>query len=375
VSDVREVNRIEQLADYRACWRSLVDQTEGASLFHCLDWLEVYWRHFGDGQRLRVLLVSSEDRLTGVLPLVVRRERTRVGPVRILTYPLHDWGSFYGPIGPDPASTLTAGLDYLRSTRRDWDALELRWVDAEGCDGGVTEQALRAAGLSSYKTIWDRTAVVELAGTWESYLASRSGKWRANLRRVERRLRDLGKLTLVHYRPLGENHADGSPRWDLYDACEQLAGRSWQGASRTGTTLSHESIRPFLRDAHEAAARAGAVDLHLLLLDGRPLSFAYNYHCQGRVDGLRAGYDASAARDGAGTLLLSRAIEESFRRGDRVYDLGVGSLACKRYLATRITPIYRYSHFPRNALRAQLLRLKRSWQANRLDEMSPTRIS
>jgi CelD/BcsL family acetyltransferase involved in cellulose biosynthesis len=121
-----------------------------------------------------------------------------------------------------------------------------------------------------------------------------------------------------------------------------------------------------LRDAHEAAARAGAVDLHLLLLDGHPLSFAYNYHCRGRVDGLRAGYDASAARDGAGTLLLSRAIEECFRRGDRVYDLGVGSLACKRHLATRITPIYRYSHFPRSALRAQLLRLKRSWQGRRL---------
>jgi CelD/BcsL family acetyltransferase involved in cellulose biosynthesis len=375
VSDVREVNQIERLAEYRDAWRSLLGQTEGASLFQSLDWLEVYWGHFGGGQRLRVILVLSGGRLTGVLPLVVRRERTRVGPVRILTYPLHDWGSFYGPIGPDPAGTLAAGLEYVRSTPRDWDALELRWVDAEGCDRGVTERALRAAGLPCYKTIWDKTAVVDLAGTWESYLASRPSKWRNNLRRAERRLRDLGKLTLVHFRPLGESHGDGSPRWDLYDACEQLAGRSWQGASSSGTTLSHDSIRPFLRDAHEAAVRAGAVDLHLLLLDGRPLAFAYNYHCRGRVDGLRAGYDASLARDGAGTLLLSRAIEESFRQGDRVYDLGVGSLECKRYLATRVTPIYRYSHFPRSALRAQLLRLKRSWQAKCLAGSHVDRIA
>ena len=90
---------------------------------------------------------------------------------------------------------------------------------------------------------------------------------------------------------------------------------------------------------------------------GRPLAFAYNYHCRGRIDGLRAG---------AGTLLLAGAIEESFRHGDRVYDLGVGSLACKRYLATAVAPIYRYSYFPPGDLRTQLLRLKRSWQAWRM---------
>ena len=88
----------------------MLPRTSAASFFHSFDWLEIYWRHFGDGQRLRVLVVRAGGEPLGILPLVVRSERTRLGTVRTLTYPLHDWGTFYGPIGPNPTATLLAGF-------------------------------------------------------------------------------------------------------------------------------------------------------------------------------------------------------------------------------------------------------------------------
>ena len=67
-----------------------------------------------------------------------------MGTVRVLTYPLHDWGSFYGPIGPDPGETLERrAWSTWPAARRDWDVLELRWVDA-GLDRGETKQAMQA---------------------------------------------------------------------------------------------------------------------------------------------------------------------------------------------------------------------------------------
>jgi len=367
LTDVCEINDLDELTKHGSVWSDLLDRTPAASFFHSLDWLEVYWGHFGAGQKLRVLAVSSAGRTIGILPLVVQCERTRVGSVRVLTYPLHDWGSFYGPIGPKPGATLSAGLEYLVQSRRDWDVLELRWIDPSGTDRSQTRQAMQAAGLQAYETVWDRTAVVDLAGTWDDYLASRSAKWRNNFRRQERKLQEQGEVRYLRYRPLGEAQGDADPRWDLYDACEELARRSWQGASTTGTTLSHDSIRDYLREAHAAAARAGAVDLNLMMLDGRPAAFAYNYYWRGRVYGLRAGFDAELSRDGAGSLLLAWAIRDSFLRGDCLYDLGVGYLRGKRHLATRIVPIYRYSHFHAKTLRAQLLRVKR-WAQERLQQ-------
>jgi CelD/BcsL family acetyltransferase involved in cellulose biosynthesis len=359
MTDIREINDLEHLAEYRSTWNHLLQRTPGASFFQSLDWLEVYWRHFGAGRRLRVLMALSGGRTIGILPLVVQPEPTRVGSVRVLTYPLHDWGSFYGPIGPEPGATLRAGVEYLVQSRREWDVLELRWIDSSSPDCARTRQAMQAAGLQAYETVWDRTAVVDLVGTWDQYLASRPAKWRTNLRRQERRVQSQGPVSYLRHRPLGETQGDGDPRWDLYDACEEIARRSWQGASTTGTTLSHESIRPYLREAHAAAARAGAVDLNLLLLDGRPAAFAYNYSWRGRVNGLRAGYDAALSRRGVGTVLLAWAIRDSFQRGDQLYDLGVGSLRGKRHLATRIVPILRYSHFQAGSVRAQLIRVKR----------------
>ena len=57
--DVREINQIEALGDFRRAWRGLLAETVGASYFHSLEWLECYWKHFGQGQRLRVLVVMQ----------------------------------------------------------------------------------------------------------------------------------------------------------------------------------------------------------------------------------------------------------------------------------------------------------------------------
>jgi len=355
---VREINHIDELAEHRRAWASLLAETPGASFFQTLEWLEVYWKHFGAAQKLRVLVVMEEDRPAGIMPLVVRTESTKAGRVRFLTYPLDYWGSFYGPIGPDPEGTLRAGLAHLRRTARDWDALELRWIGGPE-DGGWTERAMSAERYPACPTVLDQTAIIRLEGNWADYLASRASKWRNNYRRWQRKLAEAGEVGYVRYRPRGEAFDEGDPRWDLYEACLKLAEKSWQGSSQDGTTLSHASIRPFLTDVHAAAARLGSLDLNLLLLNSQPIAFAYNYCYRGSVYGLRVGYDSEACRDGTGNLLYARVIEDSFRRGDRIYDFGPGSLKCKRYYRTEVRPVLRYSYFPRLALRGQVLRVKR----------------
>ncbi len=100
MTEVLEINCIDALEPYRPAWQTLLDQTAAGSFFQSLEWLEVYWRHFGEGQKLRVLIVAAAGRPAGILPLSVMPERTRLGPVRTLTYPLHNWGSFTAPSVP-----------------------------------------------------------------------------------------------------------------------------------------------------------------------------------------------------------------------------------------------------------------------------------
>jgi hypothetical protein len=172
----------------------------------------------------------------------------------------------------------------------------------------------------------------------------------------------------LRYRPEGQSTGDEDPRWDLYDECVTIAARSWQGSSATGTTLSHASVCEFLRDAHAAAAALGAVDVNLLRINERPVAFVYNYHFDGRLFGLRMGYDPEFSRFGPGTVLVRRLIEDSCRRGDESWDMGCGYPDVKRPWATHIRRSYRFTAFAANSPAAQLLRLKRYWTAARFGQ-------
>jgi CelD/BcsL family acetyltransferase involved in cellulose biosynthesis len=355
---VVEINDLAALGDCRLVWQSLLLQTPGASFFQTLDWLEAYWRHFGQGQQLRVLLVHAAGGPVGILPLVVRRERTRLGPIRVLTYPLDEWGSFYGPIGPNPTATLLAGLGHIARAPRDWAILDLAWLHPH-LDAGRSPRAMACKGLSPHQRVGQPTAQIDLSGSWDDYWASRTSRWRNNVRRAEKQLAARGRIDYVRYRPAGAVLGDDDPRWDLYEACLTVAGSSWQARSTTGTTMTHAPICEFLRDAHAAAARAGCLDLNLLLLDGAPVAFNYAYHLGGHVFGLRTGYDATA-REGAGSVLQYRMIQDSFDRGDRSYDLGSGYLECKRPWLTRLVDRQRCTFFAPTSPRAQALRVKRS---------------
>ena len=354
---VLEINDPSQLENYRLLWQSLLPATPGASFFHSLDWLQTYWQFYGHDQTLRVFIVYSAGQPVGILPLVVRSESTRLGSVRVLTYPLNDWGTFYGPIGPNPTATLVAGLGHIRRTTRDWDLLDLRWVDRFGRDYGRTRRAMNVAGFPHQELPMSKCAKIDLHGTWDQYWASRTSHWRTNVRSCERKLAALGRVSYVRYRPDGIGHGDDNPRWDLYDACEQVARASWQGSSTSGTTLTHPEIRDYLRAAHETAVKAGAADINLLYVDDRPVAFNYAYQYRGYVFGLRMGYDPQVS-NGAGTVLQRRMIEDCFARGDRTYDLGADYLSCKRFWPTRFVESYRYTYYPARPV-AQALRVKR----------------
>lgn len=356
---VKEINQLEEFDKFKAVWNTLLSDTSGATFFHSPEWLGVYLNHYGTGGKFRILIVFSSDRPIGILPLYIEPLPTKVGSLRCLTYPFKFWGSFYGPIGPNPYDTLVAGLKHICQTPRDWDVLELRYIHPIDREQRITEKAMQQVGLQTYRSLMKNTTIIDLKGTWETYLASHTSKWRNNLKRWQRKLEENGVIKYIRYRPLGVQKGEGDPRWDLYHACEEIAMKSWQGSSQTGTTISHEYVRPFLREVHAVAARKGTLDLNLLLVNERPAAFVYNYHYQGNLYGLRIGYDPEISQDGIGNLLYTYVIKDSFDRSDTTYDLGPDSLECKKQFKSRIEPIYKFSHYNPRVLRAQMLRLKR----------------
>ena len=366
--NILEINSIEQLGSIRKSWDRLFGQTRQASFFQTYDWFEIYWHHFGESKQMRVLVVLFNEKPIGIVPLVIQQESTRAGKVRTLTYPLSDWGSYYGPLGPNPTVTLRIAMRHLAETPRDWDLIDLRWVDREGLDHDRTEQAMSSAGLQPHCQPWNQTAIVEMDGSWNSYWMNLPKKWRGSVRRSKRLLAERGDVRFVRYRPQGLAFGQGDPRWDLYDQSVAIARRSWQGSSLTGTTLCDPSVYGFLRETHAAAARLGMLDMNLIYIDDRPVAFNYNYHHDKMVYGLRTGFDPELAQAGPGKAILAHLIEDGYARGDRYFDIGVGMSHYKLYWANSFPISYRYTYFSPESLKTRVLRLKRWYQVRRFGE-------
>jgi hypothetical protein len=365
-----EINDLDRLAPFRADWESLLSETPGATFFQSLQWFDAYWRHFSADKKMRAIILRDYDRTVGIVPFVVQIEKTKVGRLRTLTYPLNNWGSFYGPIAADPAAALQAALEHLQRTPRDWDIIEPRWLGAPGTSWRRSQHAMHAAGFQAYATLWNRTAVADFSDGWDDYHAGRKGVWLRRIRQTEEKLRRHAKVEFVRCRPASRDQGDGDPHWDVYDACESIARSSWQARAADGTTLSHREIRAFLRDVHAQAAACGAADMSLLLLDGEPAAFIYGYHFHGSAYGLRRGFNARLSKTGLGTVLLWNTLKGSALAGDQIYDMGIGSLESKRHFQNHLMPLIRLSHFPSSVPRTQLLRLGRWLEARRACALS-----
>ncbi len=358
MADVVEINDLEELEQYRLAWNALLPQTPRASFFHTFDWLKTYWQFFGGEQRLRVLVVRSEGKPIGIVPLCVRIDHFHVGKVRVLTYPLSDWGTWYGPIGPNPSASLFLAMKHLQETPRDWDILDLRWTCVEPGQSDPTGRALHATGWQAERCDYQQTSIVQLEGSdWERYRARLTKKWRHELGRQQRGLERDYRVSFERHRPLGASQGDSEPRWDFYENCLDIAQHSWQGDSTTGNTLSHSHVRDFLRACHGVAAKLGMVDMVVLKLDDQPAAFQYNYCFAGKLFGLRMGFDRSFAKQGVGKALMGWTLEDSFACGDRVIDMGIGDYDFKRHFRTAVETSQHYTYSPWQAWRGQSVRL------------------
>jgi CelD/BcsL family acetyltransferase involved in cellulose biosynthesis len=362
--EVVEINDVDELSHYRLLWNALFAATPNASFFLTFDWLDTYWRHFGHDQKLRVLVVYAAGEPLGILPLCVRREKYRVGKVRVLTYPLDNWSTWYGPIGPNPAATMLATMQHIRRTSRDWDMIELRWVADEKVQGGKTARAMRVANMFSEKREYESSSLVDLPATVDEYMTGKSPSIRRQIRHSISASFMAGRVEYIRHRPLAASEGDGDPRWDLYGMCESVAAASWQAGVANGNTLTHGRVREFFRDSHEAAARMGMLDVNLLKVDGQPVAFFYGYHYDRQVVALRTGFHPERG-DGMGAAVMLKTIEDSCGRGDRVIDFGAGEGEHKRRLRTRTESTYRLTYTPIDSWRSQAVRISR-WAKGRL---------
>ncbi len=335
------VSSPDAFASMQMEWNDLLVESRANVLFLTWEWQYTWWRTFGTGRQLAIVVVRRNGKLIGVAPLLVRpRCYSRLIPYRVLEF-----------IGSG-----SAGSDYLDVIIRKGEenevlgaigklidqrgmVLEAKAVIAEYSLINRLSRRLSNFGWYTRESGFSNCPRVILDGhTWPSYMAglgkSRAAGYRRKERRMNRNFRvDLDQVTT-------EEQRDPALQI-LFD----LHLKRWE--NRGGSSAFHTAqLHEFHREFSALALARGWLRLYVLRMDGRPAAAVYGFCYQRTFYYYQAGFDPEFNQSSPGFLMVGMTIQRAIEEGVLVYDFLRGEELYKSFWANDQQELLRIDAFP-----------------------------
>jgi CelD/BcsL family acetyltransferase involved in cellulose biosynthesis len=301
------------LAAFAGEWEDLFEASS-AEPTTSLEWTRALVHHYrGPGDRAYVVRLERAGRAIGLIPLLARPGRLlRQRCTRLL--PISDIFNTHSDLLLERSTeAVDALLDTLHQIEVGWDFFRLSRMLAENPLGQLLEDRARASGVLC-ATLPGRPAYhLPLPATFDDYLAARSAKFRNHARRMERKLRAAGTVSVIEAVAPAEFEA-------AYEALLAVERTSWK-ESRGLSIHAAPRRAAFFREWGRAAAAAGRLHLQLLTLGGEPIAHNIGYVRAGCYYYLKTSYAAAYRPLSPATFLRLRLIESLIARGITQVDM------------------------------------------------------
>jgi CelD/BcsL family acetyltransferase involved in cellulose biosynthesis len=320
VDVVRDYEQFVALEDE---WNETVDRAQIPHPFLRHEWVRTWWDSFGSSTRfvrsgltdrqLNIIVVREDVRIVGIAPLM--RESTVVYglPVRRLALLAND----HTPrtdfvVAGNGAAIYRAIWIALFSEIDQWDVLQLTQLPATSPTIAAMSRLASGEHLPIGRWKSNDSPYLELDGTWDSYWASLSAKFRSNVRNRLTRLTQIGEPRLEI---LCDKLAIAAACQDAW----RLEASGWK--DREGTSIcSDPAVEKFYTLLAGRAADRGWLRLLFLTIGGRRIAVSYGACYEQRLFLFKTGYDREFHTCSPFKLLTYFAAREGYARGLREID-------------------------------------------------------
>lgn len=194
----------------------------------------------------------------------------------------------------------------------DWDFLYLSGIPVEG--ELARHLVLRFGDKYRIGVGEDTTRfIADISGGIDIWLGQRSSKFRANIRRILRKSKNVN-IEAVYIQ--GKEVEVES----LYQRILNVEGKSWKG--KAGTGILDGAMRVFYEKMLPRLARRGALRIVFLRKDEEDIAYVFGGLLGNTYRGLQMSYDNQFREYGLGNLIQYKMIENLCEEGIEVYDLG-----------------------------------------------------
>lgn len=322
---------IENFSDLKvldAVWNDLLQKFLDNDVFSTWEWLSCWWKHFGKGRSLRVLVAEENGKIIGIAPFMLSKYNFwhigKLNRIEFIGFPHTDYNNFI--LLKQKPKCVKLFLDCLKKFS-DWDLLDLRDIR----EGSSTAEALYFVSASNknsgLKLIYGTYCPsIILPKSIDVFVKGLSRNMRKNLRKRMKRLRKKYKVEFKTQR-------DFSSVEEAMKAFFRLHQKRWRSKGKGGAFAS-ENFKNFHLDVAKVFDEKGWLDLRFLTVDGKPIAAAYTFDYNLKKYGYLTGFDPEFEKYGVGNLLKFHLVEECIKRGFIEYDLTRGFESYKARWAT-----------------------------------------
>ncbi len=326
------LTKIEDLCVISAQWDQLLGQSLHNSYSLSWSWLRHWLSVYLSKDSLLCLIVYDEERIVGIAPLWVKKERqVGIASLKILRFIGSEevCGDHLDLIVNQKNFEAICGAiwEHLHGPlKTEWDIWEYDFVPSDSkilqALNELSERDVRSLGMSiKGYTICPYATLPE---SWEQYLATVGTKQRGNLKTSTNLMAQRGKLEFKICESIEDLPRYMASHVDLHN-------KSWRDRGQSGSFASRD-FTEFHRRFSEELLENGQLLLCNLELDGIPVGSFYGFGYNKVLHYYLLGVNREAVpKASIGRVLLGKSIEAAIQRGYREFDMLRGFEEYKYY--------------------------------------------
>lgn len=327
---IRQYNEFVQMETE---WNELLGRSLHPMVFLTHQWIDTWWKSFGAGRELFILLVYCGEELAAIAPFMRHQdEHTLIGRTntKIKLEKIEFIANIHSNrsgliLSANPAECCDAITDYLFNDCEAWDMLSLKYLVASSPAVNHLSRSLDKRNVHYNRYFQRASPYVPLDCSWEDYLKTIDSRFKRNLSSRLKKLEKLGKVRLEVYR-------DSERLEEILNEVFDVASKSWKAEEETALS-STPQYKDFYSMLAYKAAKENWLEIYILYIDEKPLVFDFCMRYGEVLLLLKTEFDDSYRNYGVGNLLKLKQFETIFGTSLVEFDFLGPSMPWKKYWA------------------------------------------
>jgi CelD/BcsL family acetyltransferase involved in cellulose biosynthesis len=349
--EIEIVRTFSALEARREAWNRLVERAQTNTVFQTYECHASWWKAFGSGSKLFVVLARAGQELVGIAPLMIT-ERLILGRryrvVQFVGTRSFDYADFI--VDRDRPDVLPLLIGNVLERLPRYNLLYLRDIPGASSTLGELRAFLKTRRVpSDIRMLYEAPTRL-----FNNPPEDRALPKKKSLKRHHRYFEKAGRLEFRNCATAEE----AVPYLDVFFE-QHIARRS---ATDTPSAFHDLRARTFLRELTQTLSPKGWLLFSILLFNDRPVAMHFGFEYGGRIIWYKPAFDISYADHSPGEVLMKYLLEYALERNVAEFDFTIGAEPYKYRYANHIRANYAvraFSQWPEYHVTRAMLNARR----------------